>query len=470
MRLRRASGPARLFCAALALSTLALPATSTRSALAQSAADKATARGLALEGIELFKKEKYAEALDKLQRAQQLFDAPTHLIYIARCQVKLGQIVEAAEAYRKLTRTNLGADPPQAFKDAVANAKKELPEIEPRIAGLRIDVEPSNVGGLELEIDGIAVSSVIVGVDRPSNPGKHRVLARAPGYKPAEASIELQPGEKKAISLTLESDGSATAQPPPDGGHAGEGKPNRKGEDGGKSEPPPEEPTGNIGFLLGVRVGVGIPTGQLTKDDAMKDYFGPGGGAELRAGVRIAKRYTVLLTGGLYRYEAGTKLEEVEGQRSNAEALPNGTEAGVGFVYAPPPGMMGWFAEADVLFVHNFIAHRDLDIRADPGAGTLKETCTQKLKAFGSGLRLSGGMQIPMMTWLQLSPYAGLTVGQVTDFSATDGCTNNPTHSGLNQGPWAKGGEVGDSKKTTHLVFTLGIGGNLGFGSDMPSK
>ena len=58
-------------------------------AFAQSAADKATARQLASEGIELYQKGSYAEALDKLERAEALFDAPVHLLYIARTQAKL---------------------------------------------------------------------------------------------------------------------------------------------------------------------------------------------------------------------------------------------------------------------------------------------------------------------------------------------------------------------------------------------
>ena len=67
-------------------------------ASAQSAADKATARQLAVHGIKLYGDGKYSEALDKLQRAQTLYDAPVHLLYIARCQHKLGMLVESAES------------------------------------------------------------------------------------------------------------------------------------------------------------------------------------------------------------------------------------------------------------------------------------------------------------------------------------------------------------------------------------
>src|SRR5688572_3828355 len=86
-------------------------------AFAQSAADKATACTLATEGIKLFRANKFAEALDKLQRAQALYDAPVHLLYIARSQVKLDKLVDGSETYRRLIRFPLETNPPPAFKD-----------------------------------------------------------------------------------------------------------------------------------------------------------------------------------------------------------------------------------------------------------------------------------------------------------------------------------------------------------------
>src|SRR5512147_167297 len=115
-----------------------------RSGAAQTAADKATARQLATQGIQSYQQGKNAEALELLQKAEQLYDAPVHLIYIARAQAALGKLVEASETYRRLIRLDLPAGAPQAFKDAVADAQKELPQLEPRIPSLRIDVVPAD--------------------------------------------------------------------------------------------------------------------------------------------------------------------------------------------------------------------------------------------------------------------------------------------------------------------------------------
>ncbi|HEU5073691.1 MAG TPA: hypothetical protein VFU02_05950, partial [Polyangiaceae bacterium] len=139
---------------ALAIAALASTSLGPATALAQSAADKATARNLATAGIKLYQQQKFEEALDKLKRAQELYDAPVHLLYMARCYVKLGKLVEGAESYRRLVRTELDANSPDVFQTAVADGEKELAEVEPRVPTLTINVEPSTVPGLRIVLDG----------------------------------------------------------------------------------------------------------------------------------------------------------------------------------------------------------------------------------------------------------------------------------------------------------------------------
>ncbi|MBK9000249.1 MAG: hypothetical protein IPM35_31410 [Myxococcales bacterium] len=438
-------------------------------ALAQSAADKATARQLATEGIELFKAGKIPEALDKLQRAQQLYDAPVHLIYIARSHAQLGQFVEAAEAYRRLVRTQLPDNAPAVFKDAVADAKKELPDVDPKIASLRIDVEPKGVQGLELKIDDAPVSSAALGVDRPVNPGSRKITASAPGYKPLEQTLELKPGEKKKLALSLEADGSGEGSGA--GAGSGEGSGSAEGGKGdGGAAGGSAEPKGNFGFLVGLRVGGWIPAGQLAEGYPMKDYIGPGGGIELRGGVRVFKRYSALLIASGESYQPGAALEKGPAS-SIIKVTPGGTNAGLGLMYAAPPGELGPFFELGFLFLHRFEVKREVTWQ-----GNVNPACEQTLKAHGTALRLLGGLQVPMTPWLQLSPYAGLAFGQVTDFSADDGCDGSvplgpvdDTDKITKKTPWWDGENAAD-KPAGHFVVTFGVGGDILFGSDKPSK
>ncbi|MBK7586454.1 MAG: PEGA domain-containing protein [Myxococcales bacterium] len=484
MRLVRsflAGGLARVIIGAAVLGSIVSVAPPT---VAQSAADKATARQLATQGIDQYKAGKFTEALDKLQRAEQLYDAPVHLVYIARCQAQLGQFVEAAEAYRRLVRTQLPDNAPQVFKDAVADAKKELPDVEPKIAALRINIEPAGAEGLKLEIDGMDVPTAALGADRPVNPGRRKVTVSAKGYKSLEETLELKPGEKKKLQLKLEVDPDAAAAGAGGaGGSGGEGGASagaggaKNGGEGGAAGAAPAEAEGNFGFLVGARVGASIPAGELASGYQMKDFFGPGGGVELRGGVRVFRQYSALLLFGANSYQPGKSLE-LGPPETTIKVVPQGIDLGVGLMYSAPPGKMGLFGELDFLFIHRFDVKRDIDWKAP------RADCSQTLKALGTALRLTGGLQIPMTPWLQLSPYAAIAFGQSADFSLEDGCgkaTTPPDPPNSNRVPLFPEAGYGNIPKTPwgdpegptkagHFVVSLGIGGDILFGSDKPSK
>lgn len=131
---------------------------------AQSDGDKAAARRLAQDAIVAYRAERYEEALDKAQRAQALYDAPVHLLYMARALVKLGRLVEAAETYRTLGRLQLPANAPAPFREAIETAPVELAAFEAKIPLLRIEVSPAGAPGLELWLDGQPVSSALLGL------------------------------------------------------------------------------------------------------------------------------------------------------------------------------------------------------------------------------------------------------------------------------------------------------------------
>lgn len=451
------------------LAPLAIPVTS-GTAHAQSAADKATARGLAREGIDLFKAGKFAESLDKMQRAQELYDAPVHLIYIARCQDKLGLVVESTETYRRLVRLTLADSEPDPFKQAVADAKKELPLVEPKLANVKILVEPANIPGLKLQIDGTNVSSAVLGVDRPANPGTRKITAAAPGYKSTELSVELTSGQTKSVKLVLEKDENAVVEGAGTGTGTGGGKDD--GKDGkGEDEGPPEPPPGAIGFMLGARMGGGSTFGDMRSGDPIKDYYGAFFGLELRGGVRFAGHYTGLLFAGGYAFQVGTLLNQFpDNNGSTADVSTQSGQAGVGFQYAPPPQHDGIFGELDILFVNRFETMRDLSVQNTTGG--LQESCKQTLVASGNGLRLVGGYQFNISRLFQLSPYLGVTIAQVRDVSLDSDCSETLTRpaSGLRDTPWEDDKGIPSGEQRPHGLLTVGVGGEFTFGADNPSK
>jgi len=172
-------------------------------ARAQTAEEKAAARDLATRGITALSEQKYAEALDLVSRAEQILHAPTHLLLIAQAQAGLGRLVEAKETYLKLSREELPASAPAAFKRAQDSAKEELAAIEPKIASLRIDLEGAEGKKVTVKLDDQPVLPALIGVYRPIDPGKHEVVAYPMGQSPVKGAVALGEGEKKEIKLSI---------------------------------------------------------------------------------------------------------------------------------------------------------------------------------------------------------------------------------------------------------------------------
>jgi hypothetical protein len=179
--------------------------TTTRSS-AQSDSARAAARATATEGISAYKKHDYQRSLDLLRRAEAAYHAPTHLLYIARAQAKLGQLVESAESYQRVIVENLSNNAPVAFVEAKVSAQKERPPIEARLAHLTIEVEglgEDEWSQVEVLIDDQKVGAAVIGMSLPINPGPHEISLSAPGKEKVDDSVSLDEGQHASLRLVL---------------------------------------------------------------------------------------------------------------------------------------------------------------------------------------------------------------------------------------------------------------------------
>ncbi|MFO0641373.1 MAG: hypothetical protein U0183_19285 [Polyangiaceae bacterium] len=176
---------------------------------------KATARTLFADGAKAQDSGKYADALVLFEKAQKLYDAPTHLLHIAQCQVMLGKLVQAAETYETLKRTQLAPGAPEVFVQAKAQAEAELPGIRARIPTLKVELspKPEQLKNLQLVVNDVIIPTELVGVGRPVNPGPAKIVARADGYKDAQLEVALKEKETRSVSLALVP-GQGTLPPP----------------------------------------------------------------------------------------------------------------------------------------------------------------------------------------------------------------------------------------------------------------
>src|SRR5688572_15598054 len=107
---------------------------------APSAADRNTARRLATEGQKALKAGDFDKAAEYFQRANELVNAPTLLLGVARARVGQGRLLEGYEIYDGIVRAGVAPDASKAFKKAVADAKTESAELEARLAWVTVSV------------------------------------------------------------------------------------------------------------------------------------------------------------------------------------------------------------------------------------------------------------------------------------------------------------------------------------------
>lgn len=436
----------------------------------QSAADKATARQLALDAIKLFKAGKHADALDKMQRAQSLYDAPIHLLYIARSQEKVGQLVEASETYRNLIRTNLDAGAPEAFVTAVEDGKKELAALEPRIPSLRVDVTPPNVADLDLRIDGNKVSAAVVGVDRPANPGSHTIRVAAPGFQAAEKTIQLQEKQSLTVPLELQPDAGAAVAPVPVGAGGGTGAsagPAPAPAQPGDGDGAPKERSG-LGFMVGLRMGAAIPGGSLIKvagdEVPLTDFTKNGFGGGLNGGVRFLDHFTPMIYAEGYVHGVGPGLDQVPSPGVELTTTISHRAAGLGLMAHTKRGKFGGFGELGLGLLHEFVV-----VEEASGSG---QSCTIKTTLSGGAFRLGGGAMIPLGgDQFHLTPFANLSLATFTTVDvnrsgAVGDCAALLSAGGDAGALDADTGktEIPESAQAGHSVFTIGVGGSFLFG------
>lgn len=238
--------------------------------------NKTAARAAASVGIQDYEAGRYVEALKRLEKAEQLQHAPPHLLYLARTQAKLNQLVAARETYLSLIHETLLKSAPEAFFTAQETARAEVAELEQRIPHITVTISGGEDG--DLVLNGVNMGSGLTGVPYPVDPGQHTVRVVTPAAESALLNLILREGEQMPVSLHLVPKSEETTTPLPQ--HREE-----QGADPSGSSPTERTETkksalkstltyGGFG-LAAVGIGVGSVTGILAiqKVDSVKEEY-----------------------------------------------------------------------------------------------------------------------------------------------------------------------------------------------------
>jgi hypothetical protein len=184
-----------------------------------SESDRAAARELGREGIELYKAGDYTTALDRLTRAHTLVDLSTTGLWRARCLVALGQLVEASEQYLAVTRMTLTDDAREIHVAALEEASREREALLPEVPSVRLKSAGSFPADAVITIDDQPVPAALIGAKRPVDPGTH-VVRVTRGDQRESSTFSIEAGASIELSLPMPSapataSSPAPSQPPP---------------------------------------------------------------------------------------------------------------------------------------------------------------------------------------------------------------------------------------------------------------
>ncbi len=167
-----------------------------------SAKHKDEARVFAQRGYELLEAGEYVRAIESFQSAEDRFHAPTHYLYIARAEVKLGRLLAAERSYEKVLSDKLGLDAPQAYREAQASAKAEIVALRARIPS--IVIKTSGGVAAKVALDGKDLGATELGGPVRVDPGAHLVVVTNAEGARFERAIEIESGrDAKEITIDL---------------------------------------------------------------------------------------------------------------------------------------------------------------------------------------------------------------------------------------------------------------------------
>ena len=169
---------------------------------------KAAARSIAVEGIKAAQAGDCAQAVPKLEQAEQLYHSVVHLRYLAECASSDGNYVAATEYWRSIIQDPEQSSSSSAVKEAIEMAPQELRELLPKLAQTRL-VPAESYNNLTIELDGVALDTAMLDIAIPMNPGEHQLTLHADGYQEFSTQFSLVSGEEQELVLRLE---AATSQ------------------------------------------------------------------------------------------------------------------------------------------------------------------------------------------------------------------------------------------------------------------
>jgi hypothetical protein len=155
--------------------------------------DAAAAEQLFSAGRVAFERGDFEQACPKFEESQRLDPAAGTLINLAACYEKLGRLASAWEAWRGALQVLTPTDERRPVVERLAAA------MEKRVPRLHIELAPGAPAGTRVTRDSVDLGTASLGVGLPVDPGRHLVIATAPGRLERRYDVEVSEGKTQKI-------------------------------------------------------------------------------------------------------------------------------------------------------------------------------------------------------------------------------------------------------------------------------
>ena len=166
-------------------------------ASAQSEDGSAIAEQLHTQARNLATAGQWAEACAKLEDSLRYAPLVATRLELATCDERIGKLAAAWRLYRE-TAVAAAQAGDTARRD---QAQSRAAAIEPRLAKLVVTPPASPPAGFAVTRDGVALDARTLGSTSFADPGRHEIIASAPGFTPVTRVVTLVAGKLETVAL-----------------------------------------------------------------------------------------------------------------------------------------------------------------------------------------------------------------------------------------------------------------------------
>lgn len=170
-----------------------------------SAEEKESARTLMDTGRKREKGGDHEGALRAYLAADRIMQVPTTGLSVGRMQVELGRLAEARDTLLRVSRHPQQPGEPRPFTQARQRAEELAAELAGRVPSITFEIEgvPPDAE-VTVRVNDAEVPTEALDLPRKVNPGRHVVVASAPGFRDARRVVNVEEGEEQVVALVLD--------------------------------------------------------------------------------------------------------------------------------------------------------------------------------------------------------------------------------------------------------------------------